>query len=218
MSAAGKHVAVLMGGWSAEREVSLVSGAAVERALAASGYRVTGIDVTRDLPATLAALDGELERVLTTWLDAAGIPWGAAERGGRRVFHIGASPRLAGSAAGGLTVALGPARDLADIESLHLAHPLIEAAVAEARRAGAGPFRVRFRLGRDVPEVLRRRHGARGRLALTRTAHRGFEREDRLRVTAVFEGRGGPASGGGRARSPAAALRRRRLPRSAPRG
>ena len=54
MSAAGKHVAVLMGGWSAEREVSLVSGAAVERALAASGYRVTGIDVTRELPATLA--------------------------------------------------------------------------------------------------------------------------------------------------------------------
>ena len=54
MSVAGKHVAVLMGGWSAEREVSLVSGAAVERALAESGYRATGIDVTRDLPATLA--------------------------------------------------------------------------------------------------------------------------------------------------------------------
>lgn len=54
MNAAGKHVAVLMGGWSAEREVSLVSGAAVERALADSGYRVTGIDVTRGLPATLA--------------------------------------------------------------------------------------------------------------------------------------------------------------------
>ena len=53
MSAAGKHVAVLKGGWSAEREVSLVSGDAVERALAEGGYRVTGIDVTRDLPATL---------------------------------------------------------------------------------------------------------------------------------------------------------------------
>ena len=143
--------------------------------------------IQSDLPATLAELDGELERVLTTWLDAAGIPWGAAERDGRRVFHIGASPRLPAGAAGGLTVALGPARDLADIESLHLAHPLIEAAVAEARQAGAGSFRVRFRLGRDAPEVLRRRHGARGRLALTRTGHRGFEREDRLRVTAVFE-------------------------------
>ena len=31
------------------------------------------------------------------------------------------------------------------------------------------------------------RRGSRGRLALTRVAHRGFEREDRLCVTAVFE-------------------------------
>ncbi|MDE0381702.1 MAG: D-alanine--D-alanine ligase, partial [Rhodospirillales bacterium] len=54
MSVAGRHVAVLKGGWSAEREVSLVSGAAVERALAAGGYRVTGIDVDRGLAATLA--------------------------------------------------------------------------------------------------------------------------------------------------------------------
>ena len=143
--------------------------------------------IQSDLPATLAELDGELERVLTAWLDAAGVPWGTAERDGRRVFHIGASRRLPSSAAAGLTVALGTARDLADIESLHLAHPLIEAAVAEARRAGAGAFRVRFRLGVDAPEILRRHHGARGRLALTRVAHRGFEREDRLRVTAVFE-------------------------------
>ena len=54
MSAANKHVAVLKGGWSAEREVSLVSGAAVERALAGGGYRVTGVDVTRALPQVLA--------------------------------------------------------------------------------------------------------------------------------------------------------------------
>ena len=60
MSAAGKHVAVLMGGWSAEREVSLVSGAAVERALVESGYRVTGVDVTRDLPTTLAEVQPDV--------------------------------------------------------------------------------------------------------------------------------------------------------------
>jgi D-alanine-D-alanine ligase len=43
------HVAVLMGGWSAEREVSLRSGAACSKALEAEGYRVTPIDVDRDL-------------------------------------------------------------------------------------------------------------------------------------------------------------------------
>jgi D-alanine-D-alanine ligase len=49
-------VAVLMGGWSAERAVSLVSGKAVADALEKSGYTVTRIDVQRDLPALLAAL------------------------------------------------------------------------------------------------------------------------------------------------------------------
>lgn len=51
-----QHVAVLYGGWSAEREVSLVSGAAVAAALRERGFRVTLIDVSRDLPGLLAAL------------------------------------------------------------------------------------------------------------------------------------------------------------------
>jgi D-alanine-D-alanine ligase len=50
-----KHVAVLMGGWSAEREVSLRSGKACADALKRVGYRVTEIDVTRDIATTLAA-------------------------------------------------------------------------------------------------------------------------------------------------------------------
>jgi D-alanine-D-alanine ligase len=51
-----RHVAVLMGGWSAEREVSLVSGQAAVEALRSRGYRVSAIDVGRDLPARLAEL------------------------------------------------------------------------------------------------------------------------------------------------------------------
>jgi D-alanine-D-alanine ligase len=48
-----KHVAVLMGGWSAEREVSLRSGKACADALARQDYRVTRIDVGRDIAAVL---------------------------------------------------------------------------------------------------------------------------------------------------------------------
>ncbi|MFD2263574.1 D-alanine--D-alanine ligase [Lacibacterium aquatile] len=51
-----KHVAVLMGGWSVERPVSLTSGKACADALESKGYKVTRIDVTRDLGALLAAL------------------------------------------------------------------------------------------------------------------------------------------------------------------
>src|SRR6478609_1672107 len=50
-----KHIAVLMGGWSAEREVSLRSGAACADALVRRGYRVSRIDVGRDIAAVLTA-------------------------------------------------------------------------------------------------------------------------------------------------------------------
>lgn len=50
------HVAVLMGGWSAEREVSLTSGLAVIGALKASDFDVTPIDVGRDVATVLAEL------------------------------------------------------------------------------------------------------------------------------------------------------------------
>ena len=51
-----KHVIVLMGGWSAEREVSLASGKAVAEALAARGYVVDTVDAGHDLAASLDAL------------------------------------------------------------------------------------------------------------------------------------------------------------------
>jgi len=48
------HVAVLMGGWSAERPVSLMSGEGVAKALESRGHRVTRIDMDRDVAQRLA--------------------------------------------------------------------------------------------------------------------------------------------------------------------
>jgi D-alanine-D-alanine ligase len=50
------HVAVLMGGWSAERKVSLDSGAACAAALDRCGYRVTPVDADRNVARRLADL------------------------------------------------------------------------------------------------------------------------------------------------------------------
>lgn len=81
-----KHVAVLMGGWSGEREVSLSSGKACAEALETKGYRVTKIDVGRDIAVMLNTLkpdvalnvlhgppgeDGTLQGIL----EVAGIPY-----------------------------------------------------------------------------------------------------------------------------------------------
>ena len=54
MSRGPWHVAVLMGGWSAEREVSLMSGNGVADALESRGHKVTRIDMDRDVAQRLA--------------------------------------------------------------------------------------------------------------------------------------------------------------------
>src|SRR4051795_8402770 len=81
-----KHVAVLMGGWSAEREVSLRSGKACADAAERVGYRVSRVDVGRHIAEVLTSLkpdaalnvlhgrpgeDGTLQGIL----EIAGIPY-----------------------------------------------------------------------------------------------------------------------------------------------
>jgi D-alanine-D-alanine ligase len=50
------HVAVLMGGWSNERPVSLMSGNGVADALEKLGYKVSRVDMDRNVAQVLAAL------------------------------------------------------------------------------------------------------------------------------------------------------------------
>lgn len=54
------HIAVLMGGWSAERDVSLVSGEGVAGALETLGHRVTRVDMGRDVAQRLAELSPDV--------------------------------------------------------------------------------------------------------------------------------------------------------------
>ena len=54
------HVAVLLGGWSAEREVSLRTGKACADALESAGYKVTRVDANRDLADQLERVQPEV--------------------------------------------------------------------------------------------------------------------------------------------------------------
>jgi len=58
------RVVVLMGGFSAERAVSLASGAAVAAALEQSGYAVATIDVRRDMQTLVAGIEAANPRVV----------------------------------------------------------------------------------------------------------------------------------------------------------
>ena len=55
-----KRIAVLMGGLSAEREISLKTGRAVLKALFENGCNAIAVDVGRDLPEQLRAVDAEV--------------------------------------------------------------------------------------------------------------------------------------------------------------
>lgn len=55
-----QKIAVLMGGLSAERDVSLVSGAACAKALRACGYEVVEVDAGRDLAQRLAEINPDI--------------------------------------------------------------------------------------------------------------------------------------------------------------
>lgn len=57
---ASLHVAVLMGGWSSEREVSLVSGNGIAAALERLGHRVTQVDMGRDIAVRLSELKPDI--------------------------------------------------------------------------------------------------------------------------------------------------------------
>jgi len=118
-----KRVAVLMGGWSAEREVSLTSGRGVAAALREAGYAVDEIDAPRDPAELLAALaprpdvvfnalhgtggeDGHVQALL----DLAGIPYTHSgmlasavamdKPMARRVFEAAGLPVVDGRVAG----------------------------------------------------------------------------------------------------------------------
>lgn len=54
------HVAVLMGGWSNERPVSLMSGNGVADALERVGYKVSRVDMDRNVALTLAAIQPDV--------------------------------------------------------------------------------------------------------------------------------------------------------------
>ena len=123
-----KHVAVLMGGWSAEREVSLRSGKACADAAERVGYRVSRVDVGRDIAAVLKSLkpDAALnvlhgrpgeDGTLQGMLEILGIPY---------------------SHSGVMSSALAMQKDVAKVVMAAAGVPVPEGRVVSRREAAAG--------------------------------------------------------------------------------
>ena len=141
------HVAVLMGGWSAEREVSLSSGTGCADALERAGYRVTRIDAGRDLAHQLAAVRPDVcfnalhgrwgeDGCVQGLLEVLGIPY---THSGVRASSVAMNKTQTKQivAAHGVPVAMGRAVTPAEALSAHaMEPPYVAKPIAEGSSVG----------------------------------------------------------------------------------
>ncbi len=145
----GRRVALLVGGLSSEREVSLSTGAALHGALRERGYEVVVIDPTRALPSQLHVAGAEVVFIglhgtygedgrLQGLLDWLGLPYtGSGLRGSQLAFDKVLAKRLVADA--GVPVAAdvvygGEARPA--LESLPFGLPVVVKPVADGSSVG----------------------------------------------------------------------------------
>jgi superfamily II DNA or RNA helicase len=142
----------------------------------------------RDLDASvtqgLVCLDHELEGVVVRYLDAVDAPYRRAGELFANEIEIEASPRLPESYRDGGTVRVGPAERGQQADVLHLGHPLVLAALEEARVATSALARVRVRAPEGDP--LRPFAGRSGRMTLLKVTYEGFEPVEHLLPIAVW--------------------------------
>jgi D-alanine-D-alanine ligase len=142
-----EHVAVLMGGWSAERDVSLNSGRACADALESAGYRVTRIDVDCNVASRLSemrpdvcfnALHGRWgeDGCVQGLLEILGIPYThSGVRASATAMNKEQTKRIVSSA--GVPVAEGRIVSRAEALEAHaLAPPYVAKPIAEGSSVG----------------------------------------------------------------------------------
>jgi hypothetical protein len=144
----------------------------------------------QQVPVALAALDRDLERFVRGYLDAVHIPYErSGEAEGGVTLRIAKSDLLPVELREGLSVVAGVVDGM---ESLHLAHPLVLAALEEARAESSGPMAVRAAVPAIANSSLERLRGRRGRLGIVKVRYDGFEAFERLLVVAILEGEADP--------------------------
>ncbi|MDZ4063218.1 MAG: helicase-related protein, partial [Coriobacteriia bacterium] len=136
------------------------------------------------LPAGLAEVDGDLERLVTSHLDACDVGYCVEVQGDHRVLRVEPSDALPEDLKEGFSVLLGAAVRDDVIEPLHPAHSLVQAAVDRARAETGGRLFVRLR--HDGSAALAK--GSRGRLVVEKVRYGGFEVVESLVAVAVFGG------------------------------
>ncbi len=139
-----------------------------------------------DLPEGLVQLDRDLADLVEGYLASRDVNYQRSDEGGRVIFDIAPGTELAAEIGDRRRFATGDSRGLIEAESLNLAHPLVRAAIADARAWPGGS--VELLLQRDATPDLAAMAGKVGVLAVALVEYAGFEPVQRLIYGAVVDG------------------------------
>jgi len=171
------RIAVLMGGTSAEREVSLRSGAAVSRALRELGHDVSDIDIGPEIVEQLAGLQGRIDVAFIVLhgrmgedgtvqglLELLGIPYTGSgimasamtidKHMSKQIFRANAIPVAEDVVVDAVEIARVGIEKVAEGVSLDLGFPCIVKPNCEGSTVGAGRARNREELESAIEEAL----------------------------------------------------------------
>ena len=146
------------------------------------------------LPSELEGLDRDVELITRAYFDSAGISYTREQQPGRVAYQVDASDLLPEGYREGFVASVGDSRSISEGESLHVGHPVVQAAVAAARQATSAPVDLVFDAAPNAPDDLHGIVGRRGQLVATLVSYRGIERVDNLLVTALLESDDDPLS------------------------
>jgi adenine-specific DNA-methyltransferase len=131
-----------------------------------------------ELPKGLVRLDRDLAALVEGYLAAAGVDYQRSEKDGRVFFDVAGDAAVASDSGEARRFATGDGRGLVDAEPLNLIHPLVRAAIKDARAWPGGP--IDLLLPRDAAPDLTALAGHSGVLAVALVDYTGFEPVQRL--------------------------------------
>lgn len=139
-----------------------------------------------ELPHGLADLDRDVADLVDSYLSARSVKYRRSEEAGRVVFEVAPDAALPAEVGEGRRFATGDPRALEVAEALNLVHPLVRAAIADARNWGGGSLT--FELPPNSPAELAALLGAVGQLRVALVGYTGFEPVQRLVAAVVMDG------------------------------
>lgn len=140
-----------------------------------------------DLPRSLADLDRDISDLVDGYLSRRGADYRRYDEAGRVVFELATAAPLPVEVGDGRRFATGDARGLNEAEALNLVHPLVRAAIADAR-TWPGSGSVKLLVPADATPDLMALIGKEGHLCIVLVDYAGFEPVQRIVAAGLIGG------------------------------